>query len=134
MLYLISVFSLFLYKVHFEGPREGLSSVLFQRMFGNDARSLAEAQEKSLQHQNKKSFIRNAHNLLEEGVTQFLPDFCKHFYIKVLIVRFSKMLNSLLYHSFLFIPLLFFLPSSPVFPLSHSQTFLFPPFFAPFSS
>jgi len=55
------------FEVHFEGPREGLSSVLFQRMFGNDARSLAEAQEKSLQHQNKKSFIRNAHNLLEEA-------------------------------------------------------------------
>ena len=63
------MFSLCPHKVHFEGPQEGLSSVLFQRVFGNDVRSVAEAQEKSLQHQNKKSFIRNAHNLLEEGIT-----------------------------------------------------------------
>lgn len=55
------------FEVHFEGPREGFSATLFNKIFKYHGNSVTEAQQKSLQYQNKASFIRSSHDLLEEA-------------------------------------------------------------------
>ena len=52
---------------HFDGPRKGFSSDLFNKIFKSHGMSAVEVKKLPVQHQNKESFIKNAHDLLEEG-------------------------------------------------------------------
>lgn len=55
------------FERHFEGPTEGLSKNLFRHVCGSSQAQSTENHHKFVQQQNMQSFIKNAHDLLEQA-------------------------------------------------------------------